>query len=123
MMPIIAMGNTAVVIPSETSPLSATDFYQVIETSDVPPGVVNIITGRKEVLAPVLASHLDVDGLWYFGDRKGSQLVEYESAGNMKRTWVNYGKFRDWRKQQEAEGQEFLRQATQVKNIWIPYGG
>ncbi len=116
------MGNTTVVVPSETAPLSATDFYQVIETSDVPGGVINIVTGIKDQLTPVLANHLDIDGLWYFGTAKGSKLVEFASAGNMKRTWVNQGKFRDWRKAHEGEGREFLRQATQVKNIWIPYG-
>jgi aldehyde dehydrogenase (NAD+) len=47
--------------------------------------------------------------------------VERLSAGNMKRTWVNYGKPRRW-ETEEGEGKEFLRQATQVKNIWIPYG-
>lgn len=121
-LPAIAMGNTTVVVPSETAPLSATDFYQVIETSDVPGGVINIVTGIKDQLTPVLANHLDIDGLWYFGTAKGSKLVEFASAGNMKRTWVNQGKFRDWRKAHEGEGREFLRQATQVKNIWIPYG-
>jgi len=121
-LPAISMGNTVVVVPSERAPLSATDFYQVIETSDVPAGVINIVTGKKDQLTPVLANHYDIDGLWYFGTAKGSKQVEYDSAGNMKRTWVSQGKFRDWRKNAEGEGHEFLRQATQVKNIWIPYG-
>jgi len=118
----IAMGNTTVVVPSETAPLCATDFYQVIETSDVPGGVINIVTGKKDQLTPVLANHYDIDGLWYFGTAPGSKSVEFASAGNMKRTWVNHDKYRDWRKNTEGEGQEFLRQATQVKDIWIPYG-
>jgi aldehyde dehydrogenase (NAD+) len=94
--PAIAMGNTVIAIPSERHPLSATDFYQVLETSDVPAGVVNIVTGPKETLTKVLAEHDDVDAIWYFGTAEGSKTVEYASVGNMKRTWVNYGHGRDW---------------------------
>lgn len=120
--PAICVGNTVVVVPSERHPLSATDFYQVLETSDLPWGVVNIVTGPKEALAKVLAEHDDVDSVWYFGGAEGSKLVEYSSAGNMKRTWVTYGHARDWLDRVQGEGQEFLREATHVKNIWTPYG-
>ncbi len=121
-LPAIAMGNTVVAIPSSTAPLSATDFYQVLDTSDLPGGVLNIVTGLQEELAPVLAAHDDVDGIWYFGSAEGSAEVERLSAGNMKRTWVSYGKSRDWADPLQGEGQEFLEQAVQIKNIWIPYG-
>lgn len=120
--PAIAMGNTIVVIPSEQSPLSATDCYQVFETSDLPAGVVNIVTGERDALAQVLSDHDDVDAMWYFGTADGSQRVEMASAGNMKRTWVNYGHIRNWPDPVQGEGEEFLREATQVKNIWVPYG-
>lgn len=120
--PAIAMGNTVIALPSPRAPLSATDFYQVLETSDVPAGVVNIVTGNREALGNVLAEHDDVDAIWYFGSAEGSQQVELASAGNMKRTWVNYGRERDWLDVMQGEGEEFLREATQVKNIWIPYG-
>lgn len=120
--PTIAMGNTIVVVPSPIAPLSATDCYQIFETSDLPPGVVNIVTGERDTLCQVLAEHDDVDALWYFGSADGSRLMELASAGNMKRTWVNYGRRRNWLDDAQGEGQEFLRQATQVKNIWIPYG-
>lgn len=120
--PAIAMGNTVVVVPSERHPLSATDFYQVLDTSDVPGGVVNIVTGPRDALMKVLAEHDDVDAAWYFGSAEGSKMVEYASAGNMKRTWVNYGHTRDWLSKEQGEGQEFLREATHVKNIWTPYG-
>jgi aldehyde dehydrogenase (NAD+) len=120
--PAIAMGNTVVIVPSQKSPLSATDCYQVFETSDVPAGVVNIVTGERDLLSKVLAEHDDVDAMWYFGSLEGSKLVELASAGNMKRTWVNYGHSRNWLSREQGEGQEFLREATQVKNIWIPYG-
>jgi aldehyde dehydrogenase (NAD+) len=121
-IPAIAMGNRVVAVPSETYPLSATDFYQLLETSDVPGGVVNIITGERETLTEVLARHDDVDGLWYFGSKEGSNMVEYASADNMKRTWVNNGKYRNWLDPRHGQGEVFLRHATQIKNIWIPYG-
>ncbi len=120
--PAIAMGNRVIALPSPRAPLSATDFYQVLETSDVPAGVVNIVTGNREALGNVLAEHDDVDAMWYFGSAEGSRQVELASAGNMKRTWVNYGRERDWLDVMQGEGEEFLREATQVKNIWIPYG-
>jgi len=120
--PAVAMGNPVVIVPSERWPLLATDLYQVLETSDVPDGVVNIVTGKRDELVEVLASHDEVDAMWYFGSLEGSAAVERLSAGNLKRTWVSYGHARDWTSAQQGEGQEFLRRATQVKNIWIPYG-
>ena len=121
-IPAISMGNNVVVIPSETAPFSATDFYQILETSDVPAGTVNIVTGKKDELAQVLAKHDNVDAIWYFGDKAGFKDIEYLSADNMKRTWSNHGKYRDWMDKAQGEGKEFLRHASQIKNIWIPYG-
>ena len=121
-IPPVAMGNTVVAIPSEQSPLVATDFYQVLETSDVPGGVINIITGSRDELAEVLAAHDDVEGVWYFGSRAGGAAVERLSIGNMKRTWTDLALVRDWYDPEQGEGDEFLRQSTQVKNIWVPYG-
>jgi aldehyde dehydrogenase (NAD+) len=120
--PAIALGNAAVVIPSERWPLPATDFYQVLETSDVPGGVVNIVTGHRAELAPVLSAHDDVDALWYFAPDDGSGEVERLSAANMKRTWVANGIRRTWIDPLHGEGEEFLRRASQIKNIWVPYG-
>ena len=119
--PAIAMGNTTVVVPSEHFPLAATDFYQVLETSDLPAGVVNIITGGREPLTRTLAEHDEVDGIWYFGPRDGVAAVERASADNVKRTWAEWTR-RDWTSRTEGEGRDFLRNATQVKNIWSPYG-
>ena len=120
--PTIAMGNAVIAIPSERHPLSATDFYSVLETSDVPAGVVNIVTGPCDTLAKVLAQHDDVDAIWHFGSAEGARAVEDASAGNMKRTWVSHGHPRDWLDAAQGEGREFLRESTQVKNIWIPSG-
>jgi aldehyde dehydrogenase (NAD+) len=118
----ISMGNTIVLIPSERHPLSATDLYQVLDTSDLPGGVVNIVTGARDALAKVLAEHNDVDALWYFGGGEGSAMVERASVGNLKQTWVSYGDQRDWLHPDSRESDIFLRHATQVKNIWVPYG-
>ncbi len=120
-LPPVAVGNTVIAVPSERWPLLATDCYQLFDTSDLPGGVINIVTGKRDELSGVLASHDDVDGMWYWGSADGSAAVEKLSAGNMKRTWVDYGKGRDWFGP-GAESEEFLREATQVKNIWIPYG-
>jgi aldehyde dehydrogenase (NAD+) len=115
--PAIALGNTVIAVPSETQALAATDFYSVLETSDVPAGVVNIVTGDQQSLAKTLAEHLDVDAIWH---ADFAELIERSSAGNLKRTFDVSA--RDWLDSRQAEGREFLREATQVKNIWIPYG-
>ncbi|MFS8665272.1 MAG: aldehyde dehydrogenase family protein, partial [Limnochordales bacterium] len=106
----------------ERWPLAATDLYQVLDTSDVPAGVINIVTGARDDLVRVLAEHDDVDAVWYFGTAEGSAMVERASAGNLKRTWVNYGRPRDWLDPEQGSGHEFLRAATHIKNVWIPYG-
>ena len=118
----IAMGNRIVIIPSQSAGLTALEFYQILETSDLPAGVVNIITGNKNELAQTLADHYEVESVWYFGDTEGSTMVEKASADNLKRTWVNNGKARDWFDNAQSQGKEFLNQATDVKNIWTPYG-
>ncbi|MBR9764200.1 MAG: aldehyde dehydrogenase family protein [Rhodobacteraceae bacterium] len=119
MAPAIAMGNRVVLVPGQAGALSATDLYQVLDTSDLPGGVVNILTGDPAELAPVMAKHLDIDAVWSFSAADISEVIERESAGNLKRTWVNNGLGRDW---EQAEGREFLEQATEVKTVWVPYG-
>jgi aldehyde dehydrogenase (NAD+) len=84
--------------------------------------VVNIVTGPRDHLSKTLAEHDDVDAIWYFGTAEGSYHVEHLSAGNMKRTWVSYGEKRDWHSREQGEGAEFLRESTQVQNIWVPTG-
>ncbi|WP_428276049.1 aldehyde dehydrogenase family protein [Candidatus Palauibacter sp.] len=120
-IPPVALGNSVVAVASERWPLPATDFQQVIETSDVPPGVINILTGLEEEVRPTLAGHDAVDGMWYFGTEEGSADVERRSAANLKRTWTETVHGRDWFGS-GGEGREFLRHASQIKNIWVPYG-
>ncbi|KAK3608447.1 hypothetical protein CHS0354_035451 [Potamilus streckersoni] len=120
--PAVVRGNTVVIIPSEKYPLVALDLYQVFDTSDLPGGVVNIITGDRDHLTKYLAEHQDVQSMWYFGSAEGSKFVEYISAENVKRTWVNYGMDREWENPEQGQGEEFLYHSVQVKNIWIPMG-
>ncbi|WP_170451522.1 aldehyde dehydrogenase family protein [Ruegeria arenilitoris] len=119
MAPAIAMGNRVVLVASEPFPLAATDFYQVLDTSDVPAGVVNILTGSHKELAKPLASHLNVDAVWSFSSSDLSAQIEVVSAGNLKRTWVNNATAFDWGMDHTRR---FLQAATEIKNIWVPYG-
>jgi len=118
----MAAGNTSVVVPSERYPLLATDFYQVLETSDVPAGVVNIVTGERDAMAAPLAKHYGIDAVWYFGGRDGCAEMEKLAADNMKRTWLNFGMAYDWASPQHMHARSLMERATEVKNIWVPYG-
>jgi aldehyde dehydrogenase (NAD+) len=93
----------------------------VLETSDVPSGAFNLVTGSRDGLIKVLAEHDDVDAVWYVGSQSGATAVEKASAHNLKRTWTEWVG-REWLDPRVGEGREFLRRAVQVKNIWIPYG-
>jgi aldehyde dehydrogenase (NAD+) len=117
----LATGNAVVMLPSERQALIATDFYQVLDTSDVPAGVVNIVTGDKRALAVELARHDAVDAVWAFGSVELVLGVERASAGNLKQTWTEIVA-RDWTDPEIGGGRDVLGRATQVKNVWIPYG-
>lgn len=121
-MPAIAMGNRVVATPSPLQPLATCDLYQVLDTSDVPGGVINIVTGDRNTLADTMAKHDDIFALWYFGDAAGTEMAERESAGNLKAVWANNGKARDWYDPEQGEGEEFLFRATRIKTIWTPFG-
>jgi aldehyde dehydrogenase (NAD+) len=117
----VAAGNAVVAIPSMSQALLATDLYQVLDTSDVPGGVVNIVTGDKASLGLELAKHDAVDAIWYFGAADGAAAIERASAGNLKQTWSETVA-RDWSDDVVSAGREMLMRATQVKNIWVPWG-
>jgi aldehyde dehydrogenase (NAD+) len=121
-MPAIAAGNAVIALPSEAYPLIIADLYQVFETSDLPGGVVNIVTGHSAELTKVLAEHDDVDAIWSFGDEASGALVKSLSAGNLKQVFTNEGRAINWLDVKQGEGRWFLEHATQVKNIWVPYG-
>jgi aldehyde dehydrogenase (NAD+) len=121
-MPAISTGNTVVAIPSEKYPLIAGDLYQVLETSDLPDGVVNIVTGRVAELLKTLAEHDDVDAIWCFTDEAAAAAAKTLSVGNLKQVFTNEGRAIDWFDTKQGEGRWFLDHAVQVKNIWVPYG-
>src|SRR5579864_2186700 len=121
-MPVIAAGNTAIVVPSETYPLITGDLYQLFDTSDLPGGAVNIVTGYAAQLLKVLAEHDDVDAIWCFGDETNAAAAKSFSTGNLKQVFTNEGRAIDWFDLKQGEGRWFLQHATQVKNIWVPYG-
>ena len=134
--PAVVRGNCVIAVPSERHPLAATDLYQVLDTSDLPGGVINLITGHAPTLATTLAEHQDVDAMWWHVEddpsssvaservagREGSYHVERLAADNMKRTFVSHGRSRDWYSTEQGAGIEFLHESTEVKNIWMPMG-
>ncbi|HEY0868746.1 MAG TPA: aldehyde dehydrogenase family protein, partial [Fimbriimonas sp.] len=110
----MAAGNAVVAVVSETDPRRAVELYRVIEASDVPPGVLNLLTGIQAEVEGTLAEHDGVDVVWHFGSDEGREKVERLSVGNLKQVWTGeYG---------QASPRTILRHATQVKNIWVPYG-
>jgi aldehyde dehydrogenase (NAD+) len=121
-MPALAVGNRVIAVPSEAYPLVAGDLYQLFDTSDVPGGAVNIVTGYVSQLLKTLAEHDDVDGIWCFSDQDAAAAAKSMSVGNLKQVWTNEGRAIDWFDSRRAEGHWFLEHATQVKNIWVPYG-
>ncbi|PYY08213.1 MAG: aldehyde dehydrogenase [Acidobacteria bacterium] len=121
-LPVLAAGNTAVVVPSETFPLIVGDLYQVFDTSDLPSGAVNIVTGYTSQLLKTLAEHNDLDAIWCFADADSAAAAKSLSTGNLKRVFTNEGRAIDWFDTNQGEGRWFLEHATQVKNIWVPYG-
>ncbi len=121
-MPLLAVGNTVIAVPSEKYPLIAADLYQLFDTSDLPSGVVNIVTGHISQLLKTLAEHDDIDAIWCYGDDATVANAKAMSIGNLKQVWTNEGRLIDWFNIKLGEGRWFLEHSTQVKNIWVPYG-
>jgi aldehyde dehydrogenase (NAD+) len=121
-LPLIAAGNAVAAVPSENYPLIAADLYQVFETSDLPGGVVNLVTGRATELLKVLAEHDDLDAIWCYGPAEMCAAAKALSTGNLKQVWTNEGRDINFFDPAQAEGRWYLEHAYQVKNIWVPYG-
>jgi aldehyde dehydrogenase (NAD+) len=121
-LPLLSAGNTVIAVPSEKYPLIAADLYQLFDTSDLPNGAVNIVTGHASQLLKTLAEHDDVDAIWCYGDESTVASAKGLSIGNLKQVWTNEGRHIDWFNPKVAEGRWYLEHATQVKNIWVPYG-
>ena len=107
------MGNRVTVVAAEDAPLIATDLVQVLETSDVPGGVVNVLTGSHSELAPHIGGHADIDAVWSFSSSDLARTLEYEAAINLKRTWIA---------EPQPSSEAFLTAATEIKTVWVPYG-
>ena len=121
-MPLLSAGNTVVAIPSEKYPLIAGDIYQVLETSDLPGGALNIVPGRETELLKVMAEHDDLDAVWCYRNAQLCAMAKALSAGNLKQVWTNEAREIDFLNARHSEGRWFLEHAYQVKNIWVPYG-
>ena len=116
--PIIVSGNSCIVLASESKALCSVSFAEVINSSDVPGGVINILTGNAEELIPHFSTHMDVNSMLYSGDDKKSiQLIKENSAINLKRIVIK--KDIDWMKD-EAESPYFITKFTEVKTTWHP---
>ncbi|HEY7002698.1 MAG TPA: aldehyde dehydrogenase family protein, partial [Gaiellaceae bacterium] len=109
--PVIVGGNAAVVVASEKRPLAAVTLAEVLATSDVPGGVVNVLTGRKAELSPVLASHMDVNAIDLFGAEDRAEL-EAQAAENVKRVVSNGGGQSPWH----------VAAFLELKTVWHPIG-
>jgi len=119
--PVLVSGSTAVVVASEQHPLPAVTLAEVLATSDVPGGVVNVLTGRTAELAPVLAGHLDVDGLDLAGlIGADTRDLEISAAENVKRVLPPPDSEPDWRVQ--PAGARRIIAWTDVKTVWHPKG-
>ena len=120
---VFSTGNTNIIVPGQKTSLIATELYQVLDTSDVPGGYVNILTAKENELNKTLSQHENIEGIWYFGadSAKRSEIVK-NTTSNIKRYWCPEEKHLDWTNSSEEFLNEFLYQSTQVKNIWIPYG-
>jgi aldehyde dehydrogenase (NAD+) len=115
----ISMSNTVVAVAGKHA-MTAMDLVQIIQHSDIPAGVINLLTAKDpDSIAKVLGEHEDVDGIWSFSSLEASKTVEAASISNMKQTWVSDGDVIDW---SGITCEKLLLKSTQVKNIWVPYG-
>ena len=118
--PAIAGGNTCIVLASTSQPLSAVSFAEVLNSSDVPAGVVNLLTGYGDELDSQFASHMDVNAIVYCDDEDGrGRAIQSEAAANLKRVVPRAG--RDW-SADEAQNPYLIRDTQEVKTTWHPIG-
>ncbi|PPR47044.1 MAG: putative aldehyde dehydrogenase AldA [Alphaproteobacteria bacterium MarineAlpha5_Bin9] len=123
MASVFSTGNTQIIIPGEKTSLISTELYQVLDTSDIPDGYINILTSKEHELISPLSKHENIDGIWYFRNSfKDQTEIIKSSTSNLKRFWCPKEKNIDWSNDSKNFLEEFLYQSTQVKNIWIPYG-
>ena len=118
--PVIVSGNAAVALVSEKHPLASLEFAEILATSDLPAGVANLISGRKEELVPHLARHMDVNAIADAGgDRALSKSIAADAAVNVKR--VKSYRVADYF-DENAQGLDFIEAFTEIKTTWHPIG-
>jgi acyl-CoA reductase-like NAD-dependent aldehyde dehydrogenase len=125
--PVLVAGNTAVVLASEARPLPALTLTEVLATSDVPGGVVNVLTGQRRELVPVLAAHGDVDALdlWGCPDamRTDAELAAADTIKRLARRPLGVRDERfDWLDDRAAERPEWIAAFLEMKTVWHPIG-
>jgi acyl-CoA reductase-like NAD-dependent aldehyde dehydrogenase len=121
--PVLVAGNAAVVIGSETDPLATALFGEVCATSDVPAGVVNLITGKRKELLEVMASHRDIDGLAAAQCSKAERItLESGVAENLKRVTIEKAKGKDWYDVEQMHSPYRIQPFVEMKTIWHPSG-
>ena len=117
-IPVIVGGNTVVVVASESRPLTSISFAEVLNSSDVPGGVVNILTGNKKELTNPMASHMDVNAIVYCGKEvKVMKNISQLASNNVKRT-IFYKK-KDWANEQ-CQSPYFIEKTLEIKTTWHP---
>uniref|UniRef100_A0A667Y0U7 Aldehyde dehydrogenase 16 family, member A1 n=1 Tax=Myripristis murdjan TaxID=586833 RepID=A0A667Y0U7_9TELE len=121
----IAMGNAVVMVPSQKHPLPALAFIQVLQSADLPAGLVNIITGSRDQLTAALANHSVLKAIWYWGNAEGCQYLQYTCTSPLKTLWLHCQKEEkdggmDWTQLRPSHKEEMWRKAVQWKSIWIP---
>ena len=125
--PVLVGGNVAVVLASETRPLPSITLSEVLATSDVPGGVVNVLTGLRKELVPVLAAHMDVDGIdgWGIPDdlRTAAEVAAADSVKRVSRRPAGVADARfDWLDDRAAERPEWIASFLEMKTVWHPIG-
>ncbi|XP_067122944.1 aldehyde dehydrogenase family 16 member A1-like [Centruroides vittatus] len=119
----IAMGNTIVAIPSQSGSLSAIKMHQIFNNSEVPKGVINILTGDQDHLTHCLIEHRNIHSIWYHSSSaEGAAFVKHISATSNRPFWIGYHPKRDWNNKEQGQGKEFLYHCLKYKSIWLPVG-
>ncbi|XP_051989057.1 aldehyde dehydrogenase family 16 member A1-like [Xyrauchen texanus] len=121
----VAMGNAVVMVPSEKYPLPSLEFIQVLQASDIPGGLVSIITGGRDQLTQALANHSVIQSIWYWGSKEGCQFLQYSCVSPLKRLWLHCEEEeseggRDWTCSNPSLQEELWRKAVVWKIVWIP---
>uniref|UniRef100_A0A672G192 Aldehyde dehydrogenase domain-containing protein n=1 Tax=Salarias fasciatus TaxID=181472 RepID=A0A672G192_SALFA len=116
----IATGNAVILVPSEKYPLPVLSFIQVLQASDLPAGLVNVITGSRDQLAAAFANHSVIKAVWYWGSAEGCQYLQKTCTRPLKTLKLSCQTEEDWTQSDPALLEELWRNAVQWKSVWIP---